>query len=84
MGDLLIRGLPDDAKRRLQARARRHGVSLNAELRQILVTASDEGGSGLLRLREAALAAEVKDDDVDVLESVVADSRRDEARDPLG
>ena len=36
MGQLLVRRLDDDVKRRLQERARRHGVSMEEEARTIL------------------------------------------------
>ena len=36
MGQLLVRKLDDDVKRRLQERARRHGVSMEQEARSIL------------------------------------------------
>lgn len=36
MGQLLVRRLDDDVKRRLQERAKRHGVSMEEEARTIL------------------------------------------------
>jgi plasmid stability protein len=36
MGQLLVRKLDDDVKRRLQERAKRHGVSMEQEARSIL------------------------------------------------
>lgn len=39
MAQLLVRDLEDDVKRRLQKRARRHGRSMEAEVREILRSA---------------------------------------------
>ena len=36
MAQLVVRNLPDDVKERLKARAKRHGRSLEAEVREIL------------------------------------------------
>jgi len=36
MADLIVRKLPDDVKRKLQARARRNGRSMEEEVRDIL------------------------------------------------
>ena len=36
MGQLIVRNLDDDVKRRLQARAQRHGRSTEEEVREIL------------------------------------------------
>jgi plasmid stability protein len=45
MGQMIVRNLEDDVKRRLQARARRHGRSTEEEVRDILRNAvRDEGG----------------------------------------
>ncbi len=51
MGQLLVRKLDDDVKRRLQERAKRHGVSMEQEARSILRaellrTDADEYGLG--------------------------------------
>jgi antitoxin FitA len=51
MGQLLVRRLDDDVKRRLQERAKRHGVSMEEEARAILRATllrddSDEYGLG--------------------------------------
>ena len=42
MAQLLVRDLDDDAKERLKRRAAKHGRSLEAEVRDILQTASIE------------------------------------------
>jgi antitoxin FitA len=39
LAQILIRGLDDDTKRRLQSRARSHGRSMEAEVRDILLDA---------------------------------------------
>ena len=45
MGQLLVRQLDDDVKERLRSRARRHGRSMEEEVREILQNAvRDEGG----------------------------------------
>ncbi|MDP3714582.1 MAG: Arc family DNA-binding protein [Mycobacteriales bacterium] len=44
MADLSIRNLDDDVRRRLRVRAAEHGLSMEAEVRQILTEAvADEG-----------------------------------------
>ncbi len=46
MAQILVRGLDDDVKQRLQSRARRHGCSTVEEVRQILRNAvREEDGS---------------------------------------
>ena len=40
MGQILVRGITDDAKERLRARAQRHGRTLEAEVRLILEAAA--------------------------------------------
>ncbi len=56
MAQLVVRGLEDDVKVRLQRRAAEHGRSLEAEVRDILRDAvKDNGtGGGLLGTRIAA------------------------------
>lgn len=54
MAQLLIRGLDEAVKRRLQERALRHGVSMEAEAREILTRSLREPGSRLERIRSAA------------------------------
>jgi plasmid stability protein len=44
MAQVLIRDLKTDVVSRLKARAKRHGRSLQAELKEILQTASRHGG----------------------------------------
>ncbi len=47
MAQLVVRNLEDDVKTRLQRRARRHGRSTEAEIRDILRNAvKDENGTG--------------------------------------
>lgn len=44
MAQLIVRGVEDEVKRRLQARAHRHGHSMEAEVREILQNVlKDEG-----------------------------------------
>ena len=42
MAQLVVRNLPDDVKERLKRRAKQHGRSLEAEVREILVDAGDK------------------------------------------
>jgi len=45
MAQLLLRGLDDEVKRKIQRRARRHGRSTSEEIREILRNAvREEGG----------------------------------------
>jgi plasmid stability protein len=53
VAQLLIRGLDDDVKRRLRERARRRGVSMEAEARDILTRGLRERGSRLEQIRSA-------------------------------
>jgi antitoxin FitA len=45
MAQVLVRHLDDDVKERLQQRARRHGHSMEEEIRTILRQALAEGGA---------------------------------------
>lgn len=45
MAQLIVRNLDDDLKARLQRRARKHGRSTEAEVREILRIAVGAGGS---------------------------------------
>jgi plasmid stability protein len=45
MAQLLVRNLDDEVKERLKSRARRHGRSTEAEVREILIAAVTEEGS---------------------------------------
>lgn len=83
MADVLVRGVPEDVKRRLQERANRRGVSLATEMRDILAAAAAEGRSSLSRLRHAARAAQLTDDDVAGLDRVASETRGEVARDPF-
>ncbi len=46
MAQLIVRRLDDDVKKRLKARAKKHGRSLEAEARLILEDAAKKGVSG--------------------------------------
>ncbi len=56
MAQLLVRDLDDAVKRRLQERARDHGVSMEAEARAIITRAVGREGSRFERLRSAVEA----------------------------
>ncbi len=53
MAEVLIRGLDPAIKRRLQEQARRHGVSMEAEARDILTRGVGRTGTRLDRIRQA-------------------------------
>jgi antitoxin FitA len=61
MAQLIVRNLEDDVKARLQARARRHRRSLEAEVRDILRSAAraDDRPTGGLGTEIAALFRDV-------------------------
>jgi len=50
MAQILVRGLDDDVKAKLQRRARRHGRSTEEEVREILRNAVREEGTARSRL----------------------------------
>ena len=83
MAQLLIRKLDDDVKARLKARAKSHGRSLEAEVRDVLekavasapVHGATAEGFGTALARKMA-AHGVTDADVDELERLIADGRR--------
>ncbi len=64
MAQLVVRNLDDDVKARLQRRARHHGRSTEAEVREILRNAVSDEGAGApplgsrLRARFAGLGLE--------------------------
>jgi plasmid stability protein len=64
MAQVLIRGLDDAVKRRLQVQARRRGVSMEAEAREILTRHLRPQGSRLERIR--GLVAEFGGVDLDL------------------
>ena len=65
MGQILVRKIDDDLKRRLQERARRHGVSMEEEARTILKATllRDEGPEFGLGTRIADLFSDIPDND---------------------
>lgn len=50
MADILIRGINDQAMKRLKARAKRNGRSLQSEARVVLETAADSSIAEALRV----------------------------------
>lgn len=56
MAQIIVRGLEDDVKLRLQRRARRHGRSMEDEIRHILRSAAMEGDRPAVRLGSVAAA----------------------------
>ena len=79
MAQLVVRNLEDDVKARLQRRARRHGRSTEAEVREILRNAvKDEGAARRplgTRLRER-FAGIGLDDDLPELRGEIAQPAR--------
>ncbi len=65
MGQLLVRRLDDDVKRRLQERAKRHGVSMEEEARAILraTLLRDDGDEYGLGTKIANLFRDIPDND---------------------
>lgn len=65
MGQLLVRRLDDDLKRRLQERAKRHGVSMEEETRSILraTLLRDDAQEYGLGTRIAALFKDIPDNE---------------------
>jgi plasmid stability protein len=65
MGQLIVRQIDDDTKRRLKQRAARHGVSMEEEIRTILQNAvlRDDGKKVGLGSEIAALFWDIKDND---------------------
>lgn len=85
MAQLVVRNLPDDVKERLKRRAKRHGRSLEAEVRDVLSqvpepgTASPEDASDVVaalirRQREIGVTS----GDIDALKSSIAEFRREQ------
>ena len=82
MAQLVVRNVPDDVKARLKRRAKLHGRSLEAEVREILSSipepAKSEGMKGvsigtLLAQRQRALG--ISQDDMDALDRNIAELR---------
>jgi len=65
MGQILVRKLDDDLKRRLEERAKRHGVSMEEEARVILKTTllADSRSDYGLGSQIAALFKDIPDND---------------------
>ena len=71
MTQLVVRKLPEEVKERLRRRAGRHGRSLEAEVRDILVRVADEesrAASPGLGSRIATLFADVGPSDAEIAE----------------
>lgn len=71
MTQLVVRRLPEEVKERLRARAGRHGRSLEAEVRDILVRAAEAEATAAtagLGSRIAALFADVDLDEGEITE----------------
>ena len=82
MAQLIVRNLPDDVKERLKRRAKQHGRSLEAEVREILLDASEpsqhppttEKGLGT-RLAEAMRKQPVSDEAWEEFDSALREAR---------
>lgn len=83
MAQLVVRNLPDEVKERLKRRARRHGVSLEAEVRQILLQVPEPeprdkpGSDWTSELLEKLRKTGVTKEDVASLDESIAELRRD-------
>ncbi len=83
MAQLVVRNLPDEIKERLKRRAKRHGHSLEAEVRHVLAEVPElpplpaEGGEGwATRLARRMSEIGVTKEDVDELEHNIAEGRK--------
>ena len=59
MSSIIVRGLDDSVKDQLVAQAKRHGRSMEAEVRDILTKATQRPNIGVAFLRAAQLAGGV-------------------------
>ena len=92
MAQLIVRNLPDEVKARLVRRAKRHGRSLEAEVREILggvpepqPVAKDADEDWTSAFVERIRRTGVTREDVDALNESIAEVRRDwRMRDVLG
>ena len=85
MPQILVRQLPAEVKARLQRRAKRHGRSLEAEVRDILCQApealappSDDAETITLRLISRLQHIGITNDDIDALEASIAELDREQ------
>jgi antitoxin FitA len=85
MAQLVVRNLPDEIKERLKRRARQHGRSLEAEVRDILRQVPESTPLDLKSnkkwatdLAERMRKIGVTNEDVDALNESIADLRRDQ------
>ena len=84
MAQLVVRNLPDDVKERLKRRAKQHGRSLEAEVREILMRAPDASPNDkntekgwASKLVERMRPIGVTDEDMAELNRNIAELRRD-------
>lgn len=84
MAQLVVRNLPDEVKERLKRRAKRHGHSLEAEVRLVLAevpelpqSAADDGENWVKRAARKIAETGVTSEDVDALNDSIAELRRD-------
>lgn len=91
MAQLLVRGLGEDVKDRLKARAKRHGRSLEAEVREVLTEAAraerqeqgpEEEKLGA-RLRKKYGSSGLTKEEWDEFEKSMAEERKDWERSAL-
>lgn len=82
MAQLLVRNLSEAAKQRLKRRAKLHGRSLEAEVRELLEKVPDEKvpvedtTGWASRLAEEIRQIGVTKEDVDELERIIAEGRK--------
>ncbi len=84
MAQLVVRNLPDDVKERLKRRAKQHGRSLEAEVRDILAQAPEsdrmataQHSSWVPDLAERMREIGVTKEDIDELNAAIAELRSD-------
>jgi plasmid stability protein len=83
MAQLVVRELSDETKERLRARAKAHGRSLEAEVRDVLEKAAREAPMGKpatglgTQIVEAMRGIGLTNEDVEELERIIAEGRKD-------
>jgi antitoxin FitA len=84
MAQLVVRNLPDDVKERLKRRAKRHGRSLEAEVRDVLSQVQEPGAESpqdtsdfVARLIRRQRKIGITDADIDALNGSIEELRRE-------
>ena len=84
MAQLVVRDLSNETKERLRARAKAHGRSLEAEVRDVLENAAREAPMGKptkkglgTQIAEAMRGIGVTKEDVEEMERIIEEGRKD-------